>query len=172
MQETAQDLDTLQRIIDESIDRAGAFLHSAFQMPDHSLNAKQLAHYLDGQIIVAFATITAKGAPRVAPIAALFYRGHFHIPTVMTAARTKMLRRNAAVSLTYYEGNDFAIILHGQSELIRMTDAAFASLEKLHRQFNQSSLTEWGGEGVFIRIVPHKLYTFARYPERFKVETS
>ena len=117
---------------------------------------------------VAFATVTAKGEPRVAPIGALFVRGRFHIPTVATAARTRMMRRHPAVSLTHYVGNDLAIIAHGTATSIPDEHPDFALLETMQREGNTSgeSVRDWG-EGVFLRVEAETLVTFARHPEQF-----
>lgn len=82
MRETPEDLGELQSLLERSIEQAGPFLRSSFEMPEHSLNAQQLANHLQGLPTVAMATVTARGEPRVAPISAIFYRGRFHIPTV------------------------------------------------------------------------------------------
>jgi hypothetical protein len=113
VKETPEDLRQLQELLDRSVERAGDFLKSAFQMPDHSLSAGQLVRHLRGVCHVALATTTQRGEPRVAPIHALFYRGRFHVPTVATAARARHVAQRPAVSLTYYEGSDLAVIAHG-----------------------------------------------------------
>jgi len=167
VRETAEDMTQLQALLDQSIEQAGAFLRESFQMPDHSLSAAQLVTYLQGLPTVALATVTARSEPRVAPIGALFYRGNFYIPTVAAASRTKHILRNSAVSLTHYAShdNDLALIAHGQATIILSTHPDFAALEELHRSYNNGkSVSDWG-EGVFLRITPHALYTYARQPE-------
>lgn len=77
MRESAEDLARLERLLASSIEQAGEFLRRAFEMPDHSLSASQLCAYLDGQPVVALGTTTAAGEPRVAPVAAVFYRARF-----------------------------------------------------------------------------------------------
>ena len=64
MHETPEDLQKLQHLLDTSIERAGAFLRSSFEMPEHSLTAKQLVRHLQGQQTLALATANSKGAPR------------------------------------------------------------------------------------------------------------
>ena len=73
MRETAEDLQRLQTLLDDSIDRAGPFPRRSFEMPEHSLSAGQLAGHLQGSFTLALATVTARGEPRVAPIGALFF---------------------------------------------------------------------------------------------------
>ena len=166
MKETPEDLDQLQSLLTRSIVRAGAFLRESFQMPEHSLSAKQITARLQGIQNVAFATVTSTGEPRVAPIGSIFYRGRFHIPTVATAARARQVKRNPAVSLALFEGNDFAIIAHGRAVTLPQGEAGFAALEAVHREINGGSPAEWG-EGVYLRLDPDVMYTFARYQERF-----
>lgn len=68
MRETDYDLQELQMRIDHSVTSAGEFLKQAFQIPDCSLNAEQLAKYLQGLQTVALASVTGDAEPRVAPI--------------------------------------------------------------------------------------------------------
>ncbi|MDQ2907622.1 MAG: pyridoxamine 5'-phosphate oxidase family protein [Ktedonobacteraceae bacterium] len=169
MHETKEDLLTLQALLDHSIEQAGAFLRASFQMPDHSLSARQLVNLWQGLHTIAFATVSAQGEPRVAPISALLFRGNFYIPTVATAARTRHVMRQPAVSFTYFQGNDLAIIAHGTATIIRPDHLDFAALEALQRESSGQSVQEWG-EGVFLQITPAVLYTFARQPEVYTTE--
>jgi hypothetical protein len=167
MKETADDLAWLQDLLDRSIERAGAFLRSSFEMPGHSLSAAQLVRLLDGLPTVALATVTAQGEPRVAPIGAIFWRARFHIPTVATAARTRHLRARPAVSLTHYAGIDLAVLVHGHASIVTPAEPLFGELDAYHReQTGGQGVGDWG-EGVFLRIEPAVLYTYARFPNRF-----
>lgn len=166
MHETPEDMERLQALLDRSIERAGAFLRQSFEMPEHSLSAGQLTRYLRGIQNVAFATTTAKGEPRVAPIGSLFSRGRFYIPTVATAARTRMVMARPAVSLTHFVGDDLAIIAHGSATVIPVDHADFAALEAMHREANGQSVRDWG-EGAYLRVEAETLVTFARYPDQF-----
>jgi hypothetical protein len=167
MRESADDLAWLEGLLGRSIEGAGAFLRSSFEMPEHSLSAAQLVRYLEGIPTVALATVTAKGEPRVAPIGAVFWRARFHIPTVATAARTRHLRARPAVSLTHYAGNDLAVLVHGRASIVTPAESLFGELDAYHREHTGGQgVSDWG-EGVFLRIEPDVLYTYARYPEQF-----
>jgi uncharacterized pyridoxamine 5'-phosphate oxidase family protein len=166
MHETPEDMERLQALLDRSVERAGAFLRSSFEMPEHSLSAEQVTRYLQDIQNVAFATTTAKGEPRVAPIGSLFYRGRFHIPTVATAARTRMVRARPAVSLTHFVGDDLAVIVHGSATVIPTDHPEFAMIEEMQRAARGSSVRDWG-EGVYLRVEAETFVTFARYPEQF-----
>src|SRR5205807_8739833 len=115
------------------------------------LSAGQLTRYLQGIQTVAFATPSAKGEPRVAPIGSLFYRGRFYIPTVATAARTRMVTARPAVSLTHYVGDDLAVIAHGSASVIPVDHPDCATLEAMHRDVNGQSVEDWREAGLLCR---------------------
>lgn len=169
MHETPEDMERLQALLDRSIERAGVFLRRSFEMPEHSLSAGQLAHYLRGIQNVALATVTAKGEPRVAPIGSLFYRSRFHIPTVATAARTRMVSARPSMSLTHFVGDDLAIIAHGSATIISGEHPDFAVVEAMQREASDQSVRDWG-DGVYLRVEAETLVTFARYPDQFPSE--
>lgn len=161
MYETTEDITQLQHTLDASIERAGAFLREAFEMPDHSLSATQIIEYYDQPRTVALATVTARGEPRVAPIWSILFRGQFYIPTVATAVRTRHLIQRPGISFTHYIGNELAIIVHGQARLIRENDALFTELETLLHTMTGERVSNWG-EGVYIQILAETIYTFQR----------
>jgi hypothetical protein len=128
-----------------------------------SLSAPQLVRYFAGLQTVAFATVPARGEPRVAPIGALLFRGQFYIPTVATAVRTRHVQQRPGVSLTHFVGNDLAIIVHGQATTIAPDHPNFSALEELQRTISGQSVGDWG-EGVYLQIEAAVIYTFARDP--------
>jgi hypothetical protein len=167
VRETPEDLDRLQAVLDESIERAGAFLRRSFEMPEHSLSAPQLATHLQGSLTVALATVTARGEPRVAPIGALFLHAWFYVPTVAESARARHLARRPASSLTYYEGTELAVIVHGQVVIVDAEDPDFAELDAVQVESGGQSVGEWQGHGVYLRLEPATVYTYAREPGRY-----
>ena len=164
MHETAADLEQLQALLDRSIEGAGPFLRSSFQMPEHSLSAAQLAGHLQGALTVALATATARGEPRVAPISALFVRATFCVPSVAQAARTRHLAQRPAASLTYFEGNDVAVIAHGHVAVVPAAAPAFDEIDALQMAAGMQSPREWSGDGVYLRLQAATLFTYARDP--------
>jgi uncharacterized pyridoxamine 5'-phosphate oxidase family protein len=168
LHETRDDFRALTELISRSNDTAGQFLRDSFQIPVKSLSAAQLVHHLQGVVTVALCTVTSKGRPRVAPVVALLYRGKFHIPTVRNALRTRHVLNNPEVSLTVYEGVDFAVIVHGRAHILGRDDESFETLVALQETYSGSSVVDWG-DPVFLRVEPTHLYSFARYPERFPV---
>ncbi|HEU5348806.1 MAG TPA: pyridoxamine 5'-phosphate oxidase family protein [Ktedonobacterales bacterium] len=166
MRETPEDISQLEALLNQSIERAGAFLRSSFEIPEHSLSARQLIAYLQGVQFVALATVTANGEPRVAPIGAIFYRGQFYIPTVTEAARTKHVARRPAVSLTHFGGNGLAIIVHGKAIIVRPDDPDFAAVEEIQRANRGASVRDWG-DGVYLRVAADTFYTYVRDPATY-----
>jgi nitroimidazol reductase NimA-like FMN-containing flavoprotein (pyridoxamine 5'-phosphate oxidase superfamily) len=167
MRETAADLRRLQKLLDDSVERASTFLRSSFQMPEHSMSAAQLAAYLQGSLTVALGTVTARGEPRVAPISALFLRASFYLPTVSEAARARHLARRPGASLTYLEHTDLAVIAHGHAKIVDADHPDFAELDATQVQCGGQSVREWEGHGVYLRLEPTSVYTFARDPDQY-----
>jgi hypothetical protein len=164
--EDGADRARLQELLDRSIEGAGPFLRSSFQMPEHSLSAVQLVAHLQGSLTVALATTSARGEPRVAPINALFAHGAFCVPSVAQAARTRHLVARPAGSLTYFEGNDLAVIAHGQVTVIADGAPAFDELDALQVAAGNESPRGWSGDGVYLRLEAETLFTYAREPSR------
>jgi hypothetical protein len=152
MRETPADLERLQATLDESIERATPFLRWAWKMPEYSLSAEEVAARLDGMIVVALATVTAKGEPRVAPVDAVFLRGHLYVPTTSQSGRAKNLARNPAVSATFYRGRELAIIIHGHTTTVTAEEEPFDELEGIRLDEGGESMLEWKGDPIFIRI--------------------
>jgi hypothetical protein len=167
--ESAAELEWLDDVLRRSIDSAGPYLRSSFQMPEHSLAGAQLVRRLDGIAWVALATVTAKGQPRVAPIGALFRHGRFCAPILTKAARARHLRRNPAASLSLYEGSDFAVIVHGGGRLALVDDPWFDELEGAQREAGDGSVLDWGPreEAAFVVVEPDQMYTYARDPAAY-----
>jgi hypothetical protein len=65
------------------------------------------------------------------------------------AAQARHLAARPAVSLTYYEGNDLAVIAHGQVAA------------------GKESPRGWSGDAVYLRLDAQRLFTYAREPERY-----
>src|SRR5436305_6252203 len=173
MRETPEDIERLQALLDNSIERAGTFLSRSFQMPEHSLTAQELVDCWQDIQTVALATVTMRGEPRIAPIGSLLYRGDIYIPTVATAARTRHVMKRPAVSLTLFrvvcgqgeQKDELAIIVHGSAAIISPDHADFETLENLLYACAHTKAGEWG-EGVYLHVQADAIYTYNRHPHR------
>ena len=112
MHETEADLVELQRVLDESFDRAGAHLRTAFAQ-ERQPSAADLVRSLPGIFEMHLAVVTGDGAPLVAPIDGLFYRGHVWVGIPEPSVRARLLRRDPRLSASYANG-DTAFIVHGR----------------------------------------------------------
>jgi hypothetical protein len=168
MWESAAELHAMQEVLDTSAERAGEHLRCIFDPPRHSLSAAQVATLFRGKKQIAVATVTARSEPRVAPVDALLIHGRFCFGTHVSSARVRHLRKRPAVTLTYFEQDDLAIIVHGCAQLVEHGQPGFTDLD-------QAFVTTYGGtlstaeEGsVYICVDAETMFTFARHPDRFQ----
>jgi hypothetical protein len=163
---TAEQLAELDALLQHSIATAGEFLRRSFEMPEHSLSAAQLVRYLETDRVVALATTTARGAPRVAPVASVFFGGRFHLPTSATSSRVRHATARPEISLTHYVDVDAAIIAHGVAVLVGSQHPDFAALNARYPAEWFQQLCE-RGDGVYLRLDARALFTYARDPAAF-----
>lgn len=166
MFETAEDIQQLQGLLDRSIEQAGAFLRESMRLDTDMLSAHQVVRYLDGMRTASLATVTARGEPRVAPIAAIFFRGKYYVPTVVQSARARHLRQRPGVSFTEYSGTINAIMIHGQAALIGLDDPEFEAVDDAFVAHSSTGgPRNWAGGGpVYVRIDPDVMYATAQQP--------
>ena len=112
MHETPEDIEALQRLLDESHAQAGRHLRDIFN-DERRIPAAELPALLPGVQLLSLATVTAKGEPRVAPVDGLFFRGAFWFGSAQDSARFRHVRRNPAVSAAHTRGEELAVIVHG-----------------------------------------------------------
>src|SRR5260221_6290705 len=124
MRETQEDIERLQALLDNSIERAGAFLRRSFQMPEHSLTARQLIDCWRDVQTVVLATVTTRGEPRIAPIGSLLYQAR-STSSPSPPPRTRHVMKRPAVSLTLVRENELAIIVHRSAAIISTEHADF-----------------------------------------------
>ncbi len=84
----------------------------------------------------------------------------------MEAARVRHVRRQPSLSLTLFQGIDFAVIVHGNGAILDEEHPEFDALEAIQREESGASVRDWG-TGAFLRVDAVAIYTFARYPDRF-----
>ena len=160
MYESADELNDLQRLLDESAARAGPHLRSIFT-PARALTAPQLVERFQGRRQAAVATVTAGGEPRVAPVDVLLLRGRFFFGTSIRAARIRHLRARPALSLTSFDGDTFAVITHGRGALIEFGDDEFTWVDsEFVRVYGGTPSTAEEGS-VYVRVEATALYTLA-----------
>jgi hypothetical protein len=146
MHESREDLLELQRILDESYACAGEHLRSIFT-PERRLSVEQVVRALQGVFVLHLATVTASGAPLVAPIDGLFYRGRVWFGVPPGAVRIQHLRARPQVSAVHSVGEELCIIVHG---------AAWGYWAERYRDREGTGFTAW--------IEPRRMYAMATTP--------
>jgi hypothetical protein len=117
MFESDAEIVEMQRLFDDTLRRASSHMVGIVTL-ERRLSARQVAAYLLGTRHVAFATVTAKGEPRVSPLDSLLIHGRFTMGTGGEAARLRHLRANPACSAAYVEGDRVAVVVNGSAEWI------------------------------------------------------
>jgi pyridoxamine 5'-phosphate oxidase-like protein len=168
--ETSDDLERLQGLIDRSL--AGARSEQLLHIfkPKRALTARQLVSVFPGRAVAAVATVAPSGSPRVAPVDLLLVRGRFQLSTPSTTARARDLRRNPRISLTYFEGDDLAVIAHGTATIVDTDHPSFADADAACRHVYESSALDWSESSVYIVVEPETLFAMCRNPGRLAPE--
>lgn len=129
MLETPEEVARLQSLLDRSAASAGPHLRSMFG-DEHRMTASELIDALPGLVEVHLAVVTGDGAPLVAPVDAILCKGELWIGLPGASVRSRLLRRDPRVSLSYTAG-DTALIVHGTFEEVAAADAtAYAALAR------------------------------------------
>jgi len=160
MLETAEELDRLQALLDESARHASPFLRETFEIPARTPTALAIVEYLKAPVDLALATVTSRGHPRVAPVTALFVHSRFWVPTDRASVRIRHLTANPAVSVTHWVSGVSAFIAHGQALLLGPGERVFSEVDSLHRAAWWESLRQVG-RGAYIGIDAKRFYAWA-----------
>jgi uncharacterized pyridoxamine 5'-phosphate oxidase family protein len=158
--ETEDDLRALQELLDGSHAGAGPHLRAIFD-DDRRIPAVQLPALLPGVQVLALATVTARGEPRVAPVDGLFYRGRFHFGSSDDSARFRHIRARPAVSATHLRGEELAVVVHGRAVEI---DPRGPDEEGFRAYLNETypgwDDAAWAAGAPYARIDPSAMFTF------------
>src|SRR3954469_5726422 len=117
MYETPDDIERLQALLDASHGRATEHLRSIID-DDRTLTAEQLVALLTGMKVLAVATVTASGEPRISALDGHFLHGTWTFSTSGTSAKARHLEARPAVSVAHIDGEDLAVFSHGRAELL------------------------------------------------------
>lgn len=156
------DVAALQAIIDRSVAAAGPSMRRNFEPPEHGLTTRQLLRYWgSGHQQVALATVTATGAPRVAPVGAILRGPAFYVPSSSDAARVAHVRSRPAVSFTHWISLRIAVVVHGTARVVAPDSDEFGDIDA----------TYFGGEwwdrlraertGLYLRVDPDRIFAWA-----------
>jgi uncharacterized pyridoxamine 5'-phosphate oxidase family protein len=158
--ETDDDLRVLQDLLDRSHANAGPHLRSIFS-DERGIPAEELPGLLPGVQVLALATVTARGEPRVAPVDGLFFRGHWHFGSAQSSARFRHIRARPAVSATHIRGEELAIVVHGRAREIDPRAPEHAAFRGyLNDTYPGWDDADWAAGAPYARIDPSAMFTF------------
>ncbi|MEV0276641.1 pyridoxamine 5'-phosphate oxidase family protein [Streptomyces sp. NPDC050610] len=158
MYETPEELTALQRLLDDSYAASGRYLRSVIG-EERRLGAEGVVDRLRGVSTMALATVTARGEPRVAPVDAIFHRGHFVFGTAPNSYRFRHISARPSVSVTVFDGERLQITAHGKA--IPLSLAEEPGLESfLIELYGQEAWDRWMRYMPWARIHAEKMITF------------
>jgi len=161
--ETAADLEALQRLLDESSEASGAHMRRIIT-PDRRIGAVDLVARLTGVRLLALATATADGRPIVSPVDGVFYRGAFWFGSAPDSVRFRHIRARPDVSATHFEGEPFAVTVHGRAHIHDLRDPAAAgfrdALIEVYAPRYGEDWIGWAEQHPYARIDARRMYTF------------
>lgn len=156
MHETAEDLERLRRLLDESHSAGGGHLRSILR-DERRLSPEELSEVLPGIQVIVVATVTSDCRPIAGPVDGLFYRGAFHFGTSPGSVRYNHLSRRPQVSAVHARGEELVVAVHGDVRRVDVTrDGAFRSyLLDVYPDWES-----WWGEAPppYFRIEPRKMF--------------
>jgi len=113
--ETEAELSALQDLLDRSRARATEHLREIIT-DDRVVTAPELVGLLAGMKVLALATVTARGEPRISAVDGHFLHGTWSFSTAGDSAKATHLARRPAVSIAHIDGEEFAVFGHGVVE--------------------------------------------------------
>jgi uncharacterized pyridoxamine 5'-phosphate oxidase family protein len=165
MRETPEEIAELQRMFDAHLARANPHM-TAIVTPERRLTAEQVVAYLQGTRIVALATVSPKGKPRVSPLDSLFLHGRFTLSTDVKATKVAHLRANPACSAVYMEADRIAVVANGTVEWITREHIDHDEIHAAWIRQYHNDPYGWG-DVVFFRIAPISMWAYASNPKDF-----
>jgi uncharacterized pyridoxamine 5'-phosphate oxidase family protein len=158
--ETEEDLLRLQELIERSHAGAGGHLRAIFD-DERRIPAAELPALLPGVQVLALATVTARGEPRVAPVDGLFFRGRWHFGSGERSARFRHIRARPAVSAAHIRGEELAVIVHGRAvEIDPRGPGEEAFRGYLNETYPGWDDADWAAGAPYARIEPSAMFTF------------
>ncbi len=160
MFETAEEIDTLQELLDRSHSASTQHLRDIITS-GRTLSAADICMLLTGMRVLNLATVTAKAEPRISAVDGHFRNGRWSFTTSGTAAKARHLRARPAVSAAYVDGEAAGIFTHGQVEFLEDGTPEQAALDEYLTGHYGSSPSSWGEHIVYCRIRPTWMVGYA-----------
>jgi Pyridoxamine 5'-phosphate oxidase len=165
MFETPEEIDNLQRLIDDSATSAGPHLRGIIT-EDRRLSAEELSGRLQGMCLLVVATTTKAGRPLAGPVDGYLLHGSFYFSSGRDSVRMRHLADRPAVSATHIPGDQLAVTVHGRAELFELSEPGGAELRQamldyyLPRQGPEFETWLDDLDAIGARIRAEKMFTF------------
>jgi general stress protein 26 len=163
--ETAEELAALQRLLNDSLESATDHLRSIVR-DERVLTASDLVALLSGMKVLAVATMTARGEPRISALDGHFLHGSWTFSTSASSAKAQHMRARPAVSVAHIDNEELAIFSHGRAERMHESDADWNETIAHWTAHYGSSPLEWSddADGVHMyRYLPHWMVGYAAH---------
>ena len=160
MYETPEEVAALQTLLDRSY--AGATEHLKGIINDQRrLTAEDLVALLTGMRVLAVATVTAAGEPRVSALDGHFLHGTWSFSTSGSSAKASHLRARPVVSVAHIDNEELAVFSHGRVTELAKTDSDYDEiLDHWIRHYDSSPL-DWGPDVRMYRYAPEWMVGYA-----------
>ncbi len=172
MHETPDELAALDRLLTRSLHRSTEHLRSIVTEGERTLDAAETCRVLTGMRVLALATVTARGEPRISGVDGHFLHGQWVFTTSATAAKAQHVRRRPAVSVAHLVGDDLGIFCHGEVEELTVDHPDRASVDAHLTAHYGSSPSSWGPEILYAVVRPHWMVAYAFAKDRILAEAS
>lgn len=165
MNETPQEMERLQRLLDESSAAAGPHLRGIIT-DDRRLTAAQLCSRLQGMCLLTVATVTADGRPLVGAVDGYLLHGSFYFSSGRKSVRMRHLAVRPGVSATYLPAEELAVTVHGRAELFEVNDPDTPELRRAMLDYylpkQGPAFETWldRADAIGARISAAKVFTF------------
>ncbi len=157
MKETQEELAAMQSLLDRS--HAGASDHLKSIIDDgRTLSAREIVGLMSGMRVLSFATVTARGEPRVSALDGHLLHGRWTVGTSRGSPKGRQLLARPAVSAACIEGEEVSVFTHGHA--VELAGDELAEVDAHWTAHYGSSPLSWG-DVVMARIEPTWMVGFA-----------
>ena len=160
MLEMEADLRELQRLLDRSRSTATEHLRSIIN-DQRALSAENIVSLLTGMKVIALATVSARGEPRISAVDGHFLHGTWTWSTSGTAAKARDLAARPSVSVAHIDGEQLAVFAHGRAGRLGPADPFWDETLGHWTQHYGGSPLNWGEDIRLYRLVPTWMVGYA-----------
>lgn len=111
-------LEAIERLLQQSIARAGKAVRETFNRPDRQMSAREFVEFWNACRLKAMATVGKGGSPHIAPVHAEFVDGLLYSTIYVDAQRRRDLEANPRVALSTWDATGAVAIVQGTAEVV------------------------------------------------------